>query len=133
MLVLLRDQAPKMSNLLHTVVSLRNTIPALVKLVTILLGSEQGLQPSQDTSRLPLHTAGARYLATAAIHIRFIGKTDQLEAARLAVDIVAEAQPQALVLPDPVTGLQPAWQVALSWHATSVELISPSCVRYCRN
>ena len=122
LLVLLRDQATRVSDLLPTVVSLYATIPPLVHLVAVLWPA-QVLVPSAETGRLPLHTAVARYLQAAdeaAVAFREHSMAIRRQAAQQVVEMVAKAQPQALVVSDPATGLPPAWQVAS--HAT-VDLI----------
>ena len=126
-LVLLRDQATHISDIVPTVASLHTTIPALVRLVTVLWPT-QVLVPTAATSsagagRLPLHTAVTRYLAAAAeadIAFSEQSKADRRDAAQQVVEILALAQAQALVIADPVTGLPPAWHVASN---ASVDLI----------
>mmetsp|Transcript_14792 Transcript_14792/g.28020 ORF Transcript_14792/g.28020 Transcript_14792/m.28020 type:complete len:425 (+) Transcript_14792:42-1316(+) len=111
-LVLLRDQTTSVDQLLQTAVSLYASIPALVRLLTVLW-PEQLMLPSQENNdRLPVHVGVARYAAAS------LGA--EAEAAQV-LEILALSQPQALLVPDLVTGLPPALHVAP--HAASVDLI----------
>ena len=111
-LVILRDHTTSVDQLLHTAVSMYATIPALVRLLTVLW-PEQLMLPSQEHGgRLPIHVAVARYAAA--------GSCIDIDAAKVLV-ILAQAQPQMLQVRDPCTGLPPALQLAP--HAASVDLI----------
>jgi hypothetical protein len=101
LLVLLRHQVnEEEATLLYTVVALLATVPALVRLVGLIF-ADQHMQPSRTDGRLPLHVALARYRCTAPI-----AGNDEV------VQILVQAQPQALFVADPLTGHLPLVQAA---------------------
>lgn len=114
-LVLLKDQTNSVDELLHTAASLHASIPPLVRLLAVLW-PEQLLTPNtRDGGRLPLHAAAERYVASNGIR-------HQTQAAAQVLEILAVAQPQALAVPDPDTGLPPACRVA-PYASSSVDVI----------
>jgi hypothetical protein len=114
LLVLLRHQVNgKDTTLLHTVVTLLVAVPALVTLVGVVF-AEQHLEPHRTNGRLPLHAALARYQCSRTAPVVSGGTNDEV------VQILVQAQPQALFVMDPLTGRLPLVQAAAAGASVDV-------------
>ena len=112
LLIFWRDHSPTVDDLWYAVAVTKNSSDDIVRLVASILDPPRRIIMING-KRSPLHAAVARYMAALAVFsLNNKEDRDDLLCSCIVVSALADVLPQALTVPDPITGLPPALQVA---------------------